>query len=197
VIGMSHGGVALDAGCGTGLTTIPLIHHFRLTLGLDYSIVSLQCLASKPAGIGLDLVCSDLKMLPFADETFDAVLCANTLQHLPPGRPQSSAAGELIRVAKPGAPIVISVHHYSREKKRLGWIKEGKPGQAGIDYIFRFTRDELELLFPSARITAMGFKELARVPKIARHLQNLYSGYFGKFAARAGDGHMLLASLFK
>ena len=52
----------------------------------------------------------------------------------------------------------MSVHHYSVEKQRAGWVREGKPGgKDGCDYIFRYTRSELAALFPSARIRAVGF----------------------------------------
>ena len=196
-VGRPAAGTVLDAGCGTGLATLALLKWFRGVVALDYSFDSLRILRGKTESGRLSLVKADVCRLPFADGTFDAVLCANTLQHLRPGEPQHQAAAELKRVAKDGAVIVATVHHYSRAKRRLGWIKEGKPGQAGIDYIFRFSRAELLELFPGARISAVGSNLLSRIPLFSDLLQALLARGLGQCVARAGQGHMLLARLRK
>ena len=80
----------------------------------------------------LELVQGDVRRLPFPDESFDCVLCANTINCLTPDM-QPQAAAELMRVLKPGGRFVVSAHHYSRFKQRRHWVKEGRPGQPGID----------------------------------------------------------------
>ena len=80
---------------------------------------------------------------------------------------------------------MVSVHHYNRWKRGQGWIKEGKPGQAGIDYIYRLEQTELAALFPGARIAAAGF-----AGRIKSRVWPLFSG----IAARLGLGHMLIAT---
>jgi len=192
-----HGGTVLDAGCGTGLTTIPLLRRHDRVIALDYSFEALWRLAWKRGGRNVLRVRADMHNLPFRDGTFDAVLCANTLQHMRPGRSQAEVARELVRVARRKARVVVTVHHYSRDKQRLGWIKEGKPGQAGIDYIFRFTRADLAAIFPRARISAMGFRNAARIPRIAPPIQRVLARVIGRLAARRGSGHMLLARFRK
>jgi ubiquinone/menaquinone biosynthesis C-methylase UbiE len=177
-------GRVLDAGCGTGLVT-RLLTDATDVLAVDYSAESLSILARNPGALRcLQVKEADLRELPFPDGSFDCVLCANTLQHLTESD-QRVAAKELLRVLKPGGRYALSVHHYSVEKQRAGWIKEGKPGQAGIDYIFRFTRDELRSLFPNARIRAVGFPGIGPVA-FAWEL-------FGALAAKSGRGHMLIA----
>ena len=171
----------LDMGCGTGLTTQPLCRPSRLVVASDYSHVSLRTLQRKRCAARL--LQADLCALPYRDGSFDAVLCANTLQHLPPVR-HAQAIRELCRVLAPRGLLVLTVHHYSRAKRRAGWIKEGKPGQAGIDYIFRFAYDELRTLLPRAEILAIGM-----APRIERFLPRIAMRY----AARFGGGHMLLA----
>lgn len=191
------GGTVLDTGCGTGLTTLSLFEHFHDVVAVDFSLGSLERLRTKPGAKAVRLVQADIRRLPFPDESFDAVVCANTLQHLRPGRPQQQAVEELLRVARVNAPVVVSVHHYSRAKRRRGWIKEGKPGQPGIDYIFRFSRSELKALLPGARISGIGFgrwfDRLARVPVAGRMLQAFVARASGPCAAKLGYGHMLLA----
>jgi SAM-dependent methyltransferase len=190
-----RGGFALDAGCGTGMTTLPLASHFAGVVALDFSRESLKMLMAKVGCTAVFPVQADVRQLPFRNGTFDAVLCANTLSHLKPGVPQKSAVSELIRVAKPRARIVASVHHYSRSKQRSGWIKEGKPGQAGVDYVFRFHPEELKSLFPTANILSVGYHRLNRVPFLGVRVQNLVARWFGSFLARWGFGHMLVVVL--
>jgi ubiquinone/menaquinone biosynthesis C-methylase UbiE len=171
----------LDAGCGTGLTTVPLCRQGRLVVGADYSHDSLKVLQRKH--VASALAQADVCALPFADSEFDAVLCANTLQHLTPAQ-QPLAMRELRRVLKPTGLLVLTVHHYSTAKQRKGWIKEGKPGQPGIDYIYRFTLKDLLRLAPDADIRAIGLHS---------RLEPYLSPAMRRFVARRGHGHMLMA----
>lgn len=176
-----HGRV-LDAGCGTGLQTALIDGHCDIHC-VDFSRRSLAVLKRRlPAAM---TAAADIRALPFEDESFDAVLCANALQHLGP-EGQGHAARELLRVLKRGGRYAVSVHHYSVEKQRAGWIKEGKPGQAGIDYIYRFSRAELARLFPGSRIRAVGF--------YGWPMQQAVSRVGGRALAAFGRGHMLIAS---
>lgn len=172
----------LDVGCGTGLATLQLCGPGRTVLAADFSYGSLRVLQNKAGAPPLTQ--ADVTALPFAAASFDAVLCANTLQHLVPSY-QRAAVTELRRILKPSGTLVVTVHHYSRAKQLAGWIKEGRPGQAGIDYIFRFTAAELQALLPGADVYSIGLDTRLDVwlPRSVRRLM-----------ARRGHGHMLLAS---
>lgn len=183
----------LDAGCGTGMTTTALADRCATIVAVDYSLESLKVLKNKGLANVL-VVQADLRALPFAQAVFDACVCGNTLQHLKPTGPQQHAVEELSRVARSGGAVSISVHHYSNKKRKAGWTKEGKPGQPGIDYIFRFSRDDLKALMPGARISSAGFYGLPRVPVIGARVQNMMALLFGRIAARLGYGHMLIAT---
>lgn len=193
--GSAAGGIALDCGAGTGMITRRLAPRFGRIVALDFSRKSLERLRRKPGCEQAFLVQADARHLPFSGGVFDAVVCANTLQHLRPGADQQAGAAELIRVAKPVGSVVVTVHHHSRIKRRKGWIKQGCPGQVGVDYIFRFDRGELAALLPGARISSIGFDRLARTPKIGLLLQKAAARFLGQVLARRGDGHMLLAVL--
>lgn len=100
---------------------------------------------------------------------------------------------ELGRVTKEKGVLSVSVHHYSKSKRKAGWIKEGKPGQPGIDYIFRFTRDDLLTLLPGSLTRGVGYYGFLKVPFFGSRLQNILATFFGRAAALFGYGHMLVA----
>ena len=56
----------------------------------------------KPRGVGLHFSVQDATSLPYADETFDAVLIANALHIMP--QPEKALA-EIYRVLKPGGQL--------------------------------------------------------------------------------------------
>lgn len=184
--------ICLDAGCGTGLSSVALSKRSNLVIAVDYSIESLRVLKEK--GISNIIpVQADLRALPFKESVFDAVVCANTLQHFKPGLPQKSVVAELRRCTKEEGLVGVSVHHFSRTKHRAGWIKEGKPGQPGIDYIFRFLREDLLAIMPHAHIKAVGYYGLSKIPFIGNRLQDLLALLLGRMNGLLGYGHMLLA----
>lgn len=167
-----------------------------VVIAIDYSFESLQVLKNKSLDNVL-IVQADLCALPFKDEIFDACVCANTIQHLRPGAPQNQAISELKRVTRNKGVISVSVHHYSRDKKARKWKKEGKPGQKGIDYIFRFSKADLQSIMSGSKIIGMGFYGLLRVPFFGSKLQSLSALLLGRIASLLAYGHMLRAVLKK
>ena len=179
----------LDVGCGTGLTTMPVCKPGRLVVAADYSFASLQQLRRKPGAP--PTIQADICNLPFRSGTFDVVMCANTLQHLKPDV-QVLAIEELRRLVEPGGAMVLTVHHYSSTKQRANWIKEGRPGQPGVDYIFRFDTADLERLHAGRRtVAAMGFGEWPWLPVAVQSW--LTRSYAGQLLARRRYGHMLIS----
>lgn len=182
-------GTVLDCGCGTGLA-MPYLLGADSVHALDVSEEMLARLQRKFRSRKLHTARGDVRRLPYPDGMFDRVLVANVLQHLRPTE-QPRAAAEIMRMLRPGGRFVVSVHHYSVEKRRAGWKKEGVPGgdRRNSGYIFRYTRDELAALFPRARIRAMGFYGYpGGYPG-----QRLVAQIAGHALARRGHGHMLSA----
>ncbi|HAK63580.1 MAG: class I SAM-dependent methyltransferase [Pseudomonadota bacterium] len=118
---VAAGGAVLDLGCGQGRH----LHALNDTktfyaIGADLNFEDLQA-----ARHGIDihqytesitpgpharrcygLVAANALALPFADASFDAVICSEVLEHIPD---YQSALDEIFRVLKPGGTLAVSV----------------------------------------------------------------------------------------
>jgi 2-polyprenyl-3-methyl-5-hydroxy-6-metoxy-1,4-benzoquinol methylase len=136
------GARVLDAGCGSGKMALPLARAGYRVTGLDLVREGLREIQGRGA---IDLVTGDVRSLPFKEESFDAVVCYDVLQHLlEPER--SRAAEEIKRVLVPGGRAFIEA--FGRGDMRYGG-KEVEPHtfrrETGIIYHY-FSEDELKKL---------------------------------------------------
>lgn len=112
-------GRALDAGAGTLAYRSVLLPHVREYRSLDIK-------RTRP---DLDIV-GDIQALPLPDASFDTVLCAEVLEHVPDPR---RALKEIHRVLTAGGKLIITVPH-------LGYL-HNEP----TDY-YRYTKHGLRIL---------------------------------------------------
>jgi ubiquinone/menaquinone biosynthesis C-methylase UbiE len=100
----------LDAACGTGRYALRLAEAGARVSGIDTTEEMLAQARRKAAdrGLALDLRHADLDALPFEDGSFDLVLSALALCHIPDLGP---AMAEFARVLRPGGRVVISDFH--------------------------------------------------------------------------------------
>lgn len=97
----------LDAGCGNGRYTHFILKHAdpdALITAFDYSHGMLLRARDRLHNDRASQVRADLTRLPYADQTFDAVVCGWVLEHLPD---PSMGLCELARVTQPGARILL------------------------------------------------------------------------------------------
>ena len=117
----------LDAGCGTGFGTAILSERRPSRLvGVDISEEAVDR-AGDLAPRADELRQADIRELPFADSTFDVVVCFEVIEHIDR---QDEALDELRRVLRPTGCLLISspnrdvytpgnphhVHEYAREE---------------------------------------------------------------------------------
>jgi ubiquinone/menaquinone biosynthesis C-methylase UbiE len=169
----------LDLGCGTGADVVRLVEAGFDVTGLDFSRVALERARAR-VGERAKLVAADLAAgLPFADESFDAVM-ANVALHMFPDRITRRVFNDVWRVTRPRGLFVFHVNATEdrelRERRRPV-VREIEPNyvleQAGQTVRF-FSRDylvellsawrelELELVEITDPTTAEPFKRVWR-----------------------------------
>ena len=97
-----QGSKVLDAGSASGANTLVLI-------SLDFNVTSIEmseygCELQRNKGIAV--VCGDLCSIPCDDNSFDAIVCMDVLEHI---QDDDLAVSELSRVLRPGGKFLITV----------------------------------------------------------------------------------------
>ncbi len=101
-----RGKKVLDAGCGTGYGLEMLADAGAVALtGVDLDPGAVAEARVRGGRCGATVVQADLQALELPDDSFDAVVCFETIEHLE--SPQRGLA-ELRRVVRPGGMIVVS-----------------------------------------------------------------------------------------
>jgi ubiquinone/menaquinone biosynthesis C-methylase UbiE len=109
-------GLILDAGGGPGRYTVELAKQGYNIILLDLTPASLkfaekQIRKAKVQRHVKDIICGSITDMPmFPDNMFDAVIClGGPLSHVEGEKNRTRAVSELIRVAKKGAPVFVSI----------------------------------------------------------------------------------------
>lgn len=100
--------VILDAGCGPGRDLVRFAERGHCAVGVDLSPEMLAVASEATDGWPVRLEQADLRDLPFDDDTFAGVWACASLVHLP-ASDAVAALAEIARVARPGAPVHVSV----------------------------------------------------------------------------------------
>ncbi|MFE5324418.1 class I SAM-dependent methyltransferase [Paenibacillus sp. NPDC056579] len=141
-LGECKGKEVLDAGCGVGAFSEPLVKQNKV-YGVDFSEKSLEHAAAR----GLITQTDDLTNLHFEDGKFDVVLCIGVIQLI---EQYMSVIQELARVTKPGGTLLIqTLHKGSIQRKVLRLFEKSKK----FDQMYAL--DELKSVF-----TQCGFEDI-------------------------------------
>jgi len=116
---LKPGARALDLGCGEGrhvhaLYYAAAIHVVGIDLAFDDVAKAREGFEhapdmDPPEGRAFSLSVGNALRLPFADQSFDLIVCSEVLEHIPN---YEAALKEVARVLKPGGQLVISVPRF-------------------------------------------------------------------------------------
>ena len=122
-LGVRRGMRVLDLGCGEGRHSFEAYRRGADVVAVDRNATDLAttrewCAAIRAAGeapacASATAVRADLRALPFPDESFDRVIAAEVLEHIPDDR---TAMAELARVLRPGGRAAVTVPRWFPER---------------------------------------------------------------------------------
>jgi SAM-dependent methyltransferase len=116
----------LDLGCGAGRHAYGALRRGADVIALDWSVdevavvrdtmAAMELAGEVPPRAHATAVRGDLTRLPFPDATFDRVIAAEVLEHIPA---DSEAIAEIARVLRPGGLAAVTVPRWFPE--RICW----------------------------------------------------------------------------
>lgn len=123
ILGLRSGDRILDLGCGFGRHAYEAARRGAHVIALDAGEDEVNGVAGtfaamveqgelSPETTKVGVVQGDALHLPFADETFDRVLCSEVLEHIPN---DVGAMTELARVLRPGGTMAITIPRFGPE----------------------------------------------------------------------------------
>jgi SAM-dependent methyltransferase len=124
---LAAGDRLLDLGCGAGRHAFQALRRGARVVALDYDEAELKDVAAMaqamaaeeplPAPARSGCVRGDATRLPYPDGSFDRIIAAEVLEHIPD---DEAAIGELARVLRPGGTIAVTVPAWLAE--RVCWL---------------------------------------------------------------------------
>ena len=156
-LGLTAGDRILDIGCGSGRHVGEAARYNDVfVVGADRRVEDLNACRER-----LDihdrlgecrgrwqLMTADLLDLPFANESFDLVICSEVLEHI---ERDDAAAAELNRVLKPGKNLAVSVPRWYPE--RICWALSQKYRSASGGHVRIYRRKDVVKLFRNRGLT--------------------------------------------
>ena len=166
-------GIVLDVGCGLGYTT-NRVASGKDVVGMDIDKKSLKF--AKHDGSAMFVV-GDALRLPFKDSSISTIVASEIIEHMPDDR---AFVGELGRVAKPGASLMITtpstegVLRVTSECHESGPERHYRPG---------YTRSELaELLARDFKIGCAKYSMTFFTRLIMELTKRAYSRKYKRFS---------------
>lgn len=162
---LQSGEIVLDVGCGTGAAArfaAEQVGSFGRVIGVDVNAGMIDVAKSLPPANGAVIEWHEGSAyeLPLADQTVDAVLCAQTLQFL---NERQLALSEMHRVLKPGGHLASGLWCDIRESPYFDALVEavarhiGPDTAAGLKAAFTLSNpDEIRDLMLGAQLKNIG-----------------------------------------
>ncbi len=171
----------LDAGCGVGAITRPLIERGASVVGVDFSGARLRYLQERLSPTQRErvlLAVADINHLPLVSPQFTRIVCTQVMQHLPAPELRQKFLKEVYALLSPGGRLVLTVYADTPATRRQGVAAEGFH-ETGIFY-HRFQREELAQYFGQFRLLSLrglvcqvpgSYRTLPWLGRAGRHLE--------------------------
>ena len=170
---INPGDRVLDLGCGAGRHAFEAYRRGAHVVAADLDLKELPPVSSMFAAMrevgeaapaaGATALSADATRLPFRSESFDAIIAAEILEHIPD---DAAAMAEITRVLRPGGTVAVTVPAWLPE--RICWALSQEYHEVLGGHVRIFTRAEL-----TAKLTAAGL-----TPTNAHYAHGLHSAYW-------------------
>jgi SAM-dependent methyltransferase len=161
------GELLLDAGCGEGRHCFGALERGARVVGLDLDPAALRVgaggLRYRAAELGStgEMLRGDAFHLPFADGTFDAVICSEVMEHV---HDYGAAALELARVTRDGGRVAVTIPTATSENLYLRVSDDYFESKGGHIRIFRPRQLAEGLARAGLATTGVGFAHALHTP---------------------------------
>lgn len=188
-------GRALDLGCGAGDVSLLLAGRCRTVVGADVADANVELTRRnllESGATGTHVLHSEAERLPFADGSFDLVVLADVIEHVPDA---GRALSEVRRVLGDGGRLVCVtplrgtlgiLRTMDRVAGAVGERRDRQPGVAGPEVFERFfTKRDMERGFREAGFRIERFRRTCFYP--APETGGTFGAVMGRVHRRVGD----------
>ena len=167
-LGLEAGDLVLDLGAGGGRHAYGAFERGAEVVALDYSEADakdcgafLAALVEERGDGHAASMSGDATCLPFPDHSFDRVICAEVMEHIPDDR---AAMRELFRVLRPGGTAAITVPRFGPELVCWALSDEYHLVEGGHVRIYRWSVLTERLQQAGLRVTGVGLAHGLHTP---------------------------------